>query len=164
MLCLYRNILQPCRHWQDDKWRNLILLAVRWQCPLTLDSVGAIIPDSWVKAQGNYLLSFSYPVCCCCCCVASVMSNSVQPHRRQPTGLPHPWDFPGKSTGMGCHCLLPYPVSVLKKKSFLKNLDYFLTSLPSFFLLVIICDDAVRIKLKESCEIIYPCSYIHKYG
>ena len=20
--------------------------------------------------------------------------------------LPHPWDFPGKSTGVGCHCLL----------------------------------------------------------
>ena len=29
-------------------------------------------------------------------------------HRRQPTRLPHPWDFPGKSTGVGCHCLLQY--------------------------------------------------------
>ena len=27
-------------------------------------------------------------------------------HRRQPTRFPHPWDFPGKSTGVGCHCLL----------------------------------------------------------
>ena len=34
------------------------------------------------------------------------MSNSVQPHRRQPTRLPHPWDSPGKNTGVGCHCLL----------------------------------------------------------
>ena len=34
------------------------------------------------------------------------MSNSVWPHRRQPTRLLHPWDFPGKSTGEGCHCLL----------------------------------------------------------
>ena len=25
---------------------------------------------------------------------------------RQPTRLLHPWDFPGKSTGLGCHCLL----------------------------------------------------------
>ena len=24
----------------------------------------------------------------------------------QPTRLLHPWDFPGKSTGVGCHCLL----------------------------------------------------------
>ena len=34
------------------------------------------------------------------------MSDSVRPHRRQPTRLPHPWDFPGKNTGVGCHCLL----------------------------------------------------------
>ena len=34
------------------------------------------------------------------------MSNSVQPHRQQPTRLPHPWDFPGKDTGVGCHFLL----------------------------------------------------------
>ena len=34
------------------------------------------------------------------------MSNSVQPHRRQPTRLPRPWDSPGKNTGMGCHFLL----------------------------------------------------------
>ena len=44
--------------------------------------------------------------CCCCCCVASVVSDSVWPHRRQPTGLPHPWDSPGKNTGVGCHFLL----------------------------------------------------------
>ena len=24
------------------------------------------------------------------------------------TRLLHPWDFPGKSTGVGCHCLLRY--------------------------------------------------------
>ena len=34
------------------------------------------------------------------------MSDSVQPHRRQPTRLPCPWDSPGKNTGVGCHCLL----------------------------------------------------------
>ena len=43
--------------------------------------------------------------CCCCCCIASVVSDSVRPHRRQPTRLPRPWDLPGKSTGVGCHCL-----------------------------------------------------------
>ena len=26
--------------------------------------------------------------------------------RWQPTRLPHPWDYPGKTTGVGCHCLL----------------------------------------------------------
>ena len=34
------------------------------------------------------------------------MSNSVQPHRQQPTRLLHPWDSPGKNTGVGCHFLL----------------------------------------------------------
>ena len=28
------------------------------------------------------------------------------PHRRQPTRLPRPWDSPGKNTGVGCHFLL----------------------------------------------------------
>ena len=44
--------------------------------------------------------------CCCCCCVASVVSDSVQPHRRQPTRLLRPWDSPGKNTGVGCRFLL----------------------------------------------------------
>ena len=44
--------------------------------------------------------------CCCCCQATSVVSDSVRPHRRQPTGLPHPWDSPGKNTGVGCHFLL----------------------------------------------------------
>ena len=36
------------------------------------------------------------------------MSDSVQPHRRQPTRLPRPWDSPGQNTGVGCHFLLQY--------------------------------------------------------
>ena len=34
------------------------------------------------------------------------MSNSVRPHRWQPTRLPRPWGSPGKNTGVGCHYLL----------------------------------------------------------
>ena len=34
------------------------------------------------------------------------MSDSVRPHRLQPSRLPHPWDSPGKNTGVGCHFLL----------------------------------------------------------
>ena len=46
--------------------------------------------------------------CCCCFChkVAPVVSNSAQLHRRQPTSLRHPWDSPGKNTGVGFHFLL----------------------------------------------------------
>ena len=38
--------------------------------------------------------------------VTSVVSDSVQLHRWQPTRLPHPWDSPGKNTGVSCHFLL----------------------------------------------------------
>ena len=34
------------------------------------------------------------------------MSDSVWPQRLQPTRLPHPWDSPGKNTGVGCHVFL----------------------------------------------------------
>ena len=34
------------------------------------------------------------------------MSDSVRPHRQQPTRPSHPWDSPGKNTGVGCHFLL----------------------------------------------------------
>ena len=34
------------------------------------------------------------------------MSDSMRPHRRQPTRLPRPWDSPGKNTRVGCHFLL----------------------------------------------------------
>ena len=39
--------------------------------------------------------------------VTSVVSDSVQPHRRQATRLPRPWDSPGKNIGVG-----KYDVSV----------------------------------------------------
>ena len=37
-----------------------------------------------------------------------VVSDSVRPQRRQPTRLPHPWDSPGKNTGVGYHFLLQW--------------------------------------------------------
>ena len=43
----------------------------------------------------------------------SVVSNPQWPHGLQPTRLVRPWDFPGKSPGVGCHCLL---LSKLKRK------------------------------------------------
>ena len=33
------------------------------------------------------------------------MSDSVRHHGLQPTRLLHPWDSPGKNTGVGCHFL-----------------------------------------------------------
>ena len=71
-------------------------MADSMECP----STSSVSPSSPV------LPCPSFCCCCCCCCIASVVSNSVRPHRQQPTRLPHPWDSPGKNTGMGCHFLL----------------------------------------------------------
>ena len=52
------------------------------------------------------------------------MSNPQRPHGLQPSRLLHPRVFPGKNTGVGCHCLLrdkilPVPYSVPKSLSVL---------------------------------------------
>ena len=45
----------------------------------------------------------------------TVMSDSSRPHELQPTRLLRPWDFPGKSTGVGCHCLLRHLILLADK-------------------------------------------------
>ena len=45
----------------------------------------------------------------------SVVSDSSQPQGLQPTRLLHPWDFPGKSTGVGCHCTISPSVVLFRK-------------------------------------------------
>ena len=34
------------------------------------------------------------------------LCRALRPHGLQPARLHRPWDFPGKSTGLGCHFLL----------------------------------------------------------
>ena len=63
---------------------------------------------------------------------SSVASDSLRPHGLQPTRLLHPWGFPGKSTGVGWHCLLcllfllflifwPFQVLSLKEREITKE-------------------------------------------
>ena len=66
----------------------------------------------------------------------SVLSDSSRPHGLQPTRLLCPWDFPGKSTGVGCHRLLcitnrgtPKLALYLMWK---KNFRYFISEDPVF--------------------------------
>ena len=49
--------------------------------------------------------------------LSPVSHDSKQPHGLQPTRLLHPWDFPGKSTGVGCHCLLQHIHTTIYKIS-----------------------------------------------
>ena len=60
------------------------------------------IPNLLYTKQTDYFKMWFWS----CCQVTSVVSNSVWPHRWQPTRLPCPWDSPSKNTGVGCHFLL----------------------------------------------------------
>ena len=65
-------------------------------------------PKGWwdVKVAQSCLTLWPHGLCCCCCCwVASVVSDSVRLHRRQPTRLLCARDSL-KNTGVGCHFLL----------------------------------------------------------
>ena len=73
----------------------------------SLTLVGASLKYEKKKKKKNSCHRDRNSLCfLCCCCVASVVSDSVRPHRWQPTRLPSPWDSPGKNTGVGCHFLL----------------------------------------------------------
>ena len=69
------------------------------------------------------------------------MSDSLRPHGLQPTSLLHPWDFPGKSIGMGCHCLLLFVTIILliiehcqmTHRSLIPSCVFSLTMFPSMF-------------------------------
>ena len=61
----------------------------------------------------------------------SVVSDPQRPHGLQPSRLLHPWDFPGKSTGVGCHCLLcKWCYKIIKHVS---SLTIFITMVSSGF-------------------------------
>ena len=87
------------------------------------------VPEQWGTAwaylyikRSNQYKMFIYV--CCCCCIALVVSDSVRPHRQQPTRLLRPWDFPGESTGVGCHCLLHHICTEVHKKGDWKNANH----------------------------------------
>ena len=61
---------------------------------------------TFISASFIFVYNIKQKSCCCCCQVVSVASDSVCPHRWQPTRLPCPGDFPVKNTGVGCHFLL----------------------------------------------------------
>ena len=78
------------------------------------DSLNLIIWEEKSPNWGALLLA---------CLVTSVVSDSVRPHRRQPTRLPRPWDSAGKNTGVGCHFLL----QCMKVKSESEDAQSYLT-------------------------------------
>ena len=95
-------------------------------CPTLCDPIDGSPPGSpvpgilqartleWVAISFSNALKWS----------RSVLSNSWRPHVLQPTRLLHPWDFPGKSTGVGCQCLLlKFSMERNKSKSCMQQLS-----------------------------------------
>ena len=85
---------------------------VAQSCPTLRDPMDCSLPGSSVHGvfQARALKWGAIAFSCSRLAVlrvnCSVMSDSSRPHGLQPTRLLRPWDFPGKSTGVGCHCLL----------------------------------------------------------
>ena len=81
------------------KWKSLSCVRL-FATPWTLQSMEFSRPEHWsglpfpspMRESEKWKWS------------RSVVSDSSRPHGLQPTRLLCPWDFPGKSTGVGCHC------------------------------------------------------------
>ena len=58
-----------------------------------------------VKSQKNVSLYFIFSAAAAAAKSHQSSPTLCDPHRRQPTRLPRPWDSPGKNTGVGCHFL-----------------------------------------------------------
>ena len=80
--------LQRVRH----NWATSLLLLFTFQCWLK--------PSAWTILKDVDVLKMAASV------RFSSVAQSCLTLGLQPTRLLHPWDFPGKSTGVSCHCLL----------------------------------------------------------
>ena len=80
----------------------LLILLFKW--PLNINKVYLKTRRLYYALQRKYYIRYAS--------LAATAAKSLQscltlrPHGLQPTRLPHPWDSPGKNTGVGCHCLL----------------------------------------------------------
>ena len=101
-------------------------------CPTLCDPVDSSPPGSPIpgilQARTLEWVAISFSSACKWKMKVKSLSraDSSQPHGLQPTRLLHPWDFPGKSTGVGCHHLLPpavhkFPIQFLYIVTIFKN-------------------------------------------
>ena len=83
-MATYSSILAWRIRWTRGAWRPTVLGVAKIRTQLS----------GWIEIEAKWKWS------------RSVVSDSSRPHGLQPTRLLGPWDFPGKSSGVGCHCLL----------------------------------------------------------
>ena len=126
----FSRILLIC-HISSTAWRVLLLSCTAaaaakslQSCPTLCDPIHGSPPGSpvpgilqartleWVAIPFSNDESEKWKWRC------SVVSDSYRPHGLHPTSLLRPWDFPGKSTGVGCHRFL-HELKLLDFNSFL---------------------------------------------
>ena len=102
-LCIFLCSYNPAVIFQILKLREKILTILNYAKLLQYLLWQPVSP----KEPSNKMQKNQELACCCCCCyIASVVSDSVRPYRRQPTRLCRPGASPGKNTGVGYHALL----------------------------------------------------------
>ena len=106
-------IVSPCGDWGFGNWCKILLWMFIFLCSF-------LLIKSFVCVQRVYVPLSMYIkpyIAALLLLLLSVTSDSVRPHRWQPTRLPRPWDSPGKNTGVGCHFLLQCMKVKVKVKS-----------------------------------------------
>jgi hypothetical protein len=90
--------------WKTGVWKFLRKLKVKITFYIATVTSVVYLKESEITMLERYL----HLLCLLLLLLLShfIVSDSVRPHRRQPTRLPGPWDSPGKNTGVGCHFLL----------------------------------------------------------
>ena len=88
---LHGKYLSPTSHKMYLHIKNIlmsILISDHSVCKITMkySIILYCLPKNYI-----YFSLSSQEYCCCCCCVTPVVSDSVQPHRQQPTRLCCPW-------------------------------------------------------------------------
>ena len=99
----------PYEHWNHHaKWKTAAAAKSLQSCPTLCDPIYSSPPGKsspqaraleWVAISFSNAWKWKVKG-------KSLSCVSSRPHGLQPTRLLCPWDFPGKSTGVGCHCLL----------------------------------------------------------
>ena len=132
---------------QHSKWGWLlswvIIFLIQSRCGIIRKmQINITASNNLTPTRKTLMINVCVCVLCVCVCVhacvhaCSVASDFLWPHALYPTRLLCPRNFPGKSTGVGCHILLwgrgalPYPGIRLTYLASLALASRFFTSVP----------------------------------
>ena len=111
-LSIFFTTINPVHKTSIQYWLSMYAAAAK-SCPTLCDSIDGSPPGSPIpgilQARTLEWLAISFSNAWKWKVKVKALSRAqllATPWTIQPTRLLYPWDFPGKSTGVGCHCLL----------------------------------------------------------